>query len=509
MAKKQVDILLNSVFDERGFTKAHKSFADLVRAQRRATIELGQSEAQVSAQAEKADIASLNRRLDAYQKHYARKLDVARRAAPLFADIEQGRLNAEQSKLRGPVLTQIAAQQARDTADLRRKSQALGGESDVFLAARARQEAARATPLGGGGRSQYALTREADRINAGLQGQTIGDMGGVARLFKIGAAAQLTIEAVRLGTHLWNGDLEKAADAVQELPFGIGRAASSIKEIMMEWSGANAEIAIHNKAIAELEERGKRIQAQTSASNQLNAMLVGLRVENIADPFQQELARAKLARDNALAEVDRIQASGGDITGERSAEARRRIQTEFRQQEEDIEHRRAKAKDAEEKVDDDFNKGKLAERMAAAAKLADLDDQIRAKELESMGRHLDAQLLMLRRSYDERIAATESVEEKERLIRLRGLDEAALLAGNQAGPIRRASATVEAVEVSNRFRGLAATARSNEEPAAKLQRTADAALQETRKQTNELRDISRALRERGRGQEITLLPAGL
>lgn len=504
MARKQVDILLNSMFDDRGFLKAHKSFEDLVRAQKKASADLVTADASAAAQAEKADIASLNRRLDHYQKHYARKLEIARRAAPLFAEVESSRLDGLQRSARDPVLKQIASQQQSELMLLRTRAQALGRETDQFLAAKARQQ--QAASLGGGGRSAYALQVKADQINAQLAGGGIGGADELARIFKIGATTRFGIDALKLGTQLWKGDLEKASEVVQELPFGIGKAAKSVKELMLEWSGANAEIDKHNKAVTELERRGALIQTATSASDQLNAMLAALRVQNITDPFEQEMARARAARDEALKAVDRIAATGGDVTGERSAEARRRIQAEFRQQEDDIRHRQAVAKDAEEKAQDDGVKRVAEQRMEAAARLAELDDQIRAKELESLGQHLDAQLLMLRRSYEKRIEEAGSAEEKERLARLRALDEAALLAGNQAAPspLRRASATVEGIQLSARFRGLAAIARGSDQD-----RMAQATLGEAKKQSRTLERIAKTLEDRSRVQQVELLPARL
>lgn len=495
MAEKKVDIVLEALFRDRdnAFAKAKRSQLELVREQRTAQAEMVSQQRTALREAEDAERDSLDKRLTNLQRYYSRRIQLVRshlyeernKEAELFAEVEKARtepLRREEARLEKNRAKHVDHLQKRVAAEREAaekiqqiRQQALSRETDQFLAARfkadakADEAAARRASerqiresTGGAGSSRFRLQREADRINASIREQQFG--GGaaneIAGVFRGIAKIRLALDGVKLVTKLWKGDLEGAAEDVQELPYGIGAVAKSVKEIMMEWSGANEEIAKHNKAIAELEERGKRIEKATVASDQLNAMLRNLRLENIEDPFEQEMERARRARDEALAEVERIRKEGGDKTGERSAEARARIQREFRQEEEDIRHRQAVAKDAEEQAIADAKERREKERKDAEKSLRDqgrreaqIESEIRQMQLRALGKDLDAQLEAIRSHFAERIAEAKTDRERLLLEQQQALAEEEAAGGANQRP-GRSNRGVEALQLSERFLGL-------------------------------------------------------
>jgi hypothetical protein len=511
MAEKKVDIVLEALFRDRdnAFAKAKRSSLELVREQRTAQQELVSQQRTALAEAEQAERDSLEQRLKNSQAYFARRIQLVRsslyaennKEAELFREVEKARtapMEREESRLlknrakhQEHLEKRVAAERDAAAQIQKIRQEALFRESDQFLETRSRADGAASSlaarraserqireSTGGGGSSRFRLQQEADKINASIRGEEFGGLLGAAgqlsKLIKYVVYIRAGIEGVRLASRLWKGDLEGVAQAIQELPFGIGSAARELVEVMSELSGYAADIEKQTKAIAELEKRGERIQAQTAASDQLNALLKQLRVEN-ADPFEQEIARAQQARDEALAEVERIRKEGGDQSGERTKEARDRIQQEFRQQEEDIRHRQAVAKDAEEGAIYEAKALREKEARDRETELRDqgrreaaIESEIRQMQLRAMGQDMDAQLEAIRSAYAERIAAAQTDRERLLLEQQQSLEEDAARGGSpqqRGGKGGRANSGVAALQLSERFLGLGVGTASRESKA--------------------------------------------
>lgn len=500
MAEKKVDIVLEALFRDRdnAFAKAKRSQLEMVREQKSAMAET-----------ERAEKDSLEKRLENLKDYYRRRIEMAR--------TEEAKLRAIASMENGgaQLTKRIEAEQTiqRRVQDVRQK--ALFRETDQFLAARgqaekrAAEQAAR-REMGGGGSSPYRLQREADRINAEMRGASFGGRGAaneLAQVVKVTAAVKLGIDAVKIGTQIWKGDWEAVGESVKSLPLGLGAAAQSLEEIILLTTGWGAEIEKNNKRIAEGEKNVERIQKEIAASDRLNAMLSNLRIENLANPFEQELARAKAEMEEALAEVERIRKAGGDKSGERSAEAIARIKEENRQREQEIHSRWAAhaqaeddavvaARERREKEAKDREKEIRTQRLREAS----IASQIRQMQLRSLGEDLDAELEAIRSSFAERIELAKTESEKFLLEQQRALEEEAAIAGDRKRRSRQNDRGVEAVRLSDRFLGY--TSRQ-ETPAERAQvetaRSTKLLLETAKRQEQSTREMARAIDRLGAG----------
>lgn len=109
--------------------------------------------------------------------------------------------------------------------------------------------------------------------------QKDGAIGGIAKslgaLEKVGKvmfAAEAGINALKIGTAIWNGDIEKAQGLLEQLPAGIGSIIKSVRELREEWGLMPAYVYETKDALKEIEEQNKKNDAARASAKSGNAL---------------------------------------------------------------------------------------------------------------------------------------------------------------------------------------------------------------------------------------------
>lgn len=267
---------------------------------------------------------------------------------------------------------------------------------DIIIGARNASDAAFAQASASAKKFQTDISAaDAATVKFGLS------MGRMSFAFGvINGAAKIGSAAIRV----WEGDLSTAVDEIEKLPFGIGAAAKALHEFLGLATGTTQEIE-------KLTEAGK-VQDETF-QKLLSKQQKGLTdVNRILDEALTAAGRRdgveKLQHDAKIKRLEEI-AKLTPALAEKAAQAVEAINAaQF-------------ARDLKRQEEQAMEREEQEKRLAKS--LEDLDAEIRQKSLEAQGKTLDAELDRIREHYRRRIEEAETGAERERLIKLRALDE--------------------------------------------------------------------------------------
>lgn len=225
-------------------------------------------------------------------------------------------------------------------------------------------------------------------------------------LGKVAVAARAVELASKAGTAAvaaWRGEWDTLSKKLADLPI-VGRPAQSVADFLESISGASDEYA---KMTEQAREFGALLKAQRSAQSEIEKIA---REASDAALDAASRERAVLERDHA-AKIRRLHELAKLTPGlaEQAAAAVEALNRAHLKRMLDMQE------EAEERKQEE------AERQRKT--LEELDSEIRQKSLEAQGRTLDAELERIREHYRRRIEEAETAAERERLIRLRALDE--------------------------------------------------------------------------------------
>lgn len=312
-----------------------------------------------------------------------------------------------------------------------------------------------------------AQTRSfSDQVTKSTGGRIEATMKFLGAMSKV----RIGIDAARIGMDLFRGDTEAAAETVKKLPFGLGPLAQGIEDILMDLTGIRTEL----DRIKATEEAWK---AQDKRLDEINAALARMREIQAANTIEAldgiarveaELARA---RDKRLADLHAM----GQLTPFLERMAAAEAAKVWARYYKDLDALRAEHRAKREE-----------EARQQAETLRELDSEIRQKTLAAQGRELEAELERIREHYRRRLDLAKDAAERERLLRLRQLDEdearrrqmerdasAAQSGVGEASSIPASRGGIAAVQVGEGFLGLAAQFAAGREPMVRLNRTAD------------------------------------
>mgnify|MGYP001436745049 CR=1 FL=1 len=279
-------------------------------------------------------------------------------------------------------------------------------------------------------------------LNTKTLEQQAAALGKIAKVF---AAVRLGADATRLATAFWKGDLDKARDVLESLPFGMGQLNKMVRELREEWGLMPAYVAKHKQQIADLEKSYSRVKAASDlfldARKEFRDIAGSARREAfdamLGTGPQADIEREIQAREAKLRDIDKRLA---EERSKQEASGAGTARHNIARLEQEAQIARAEVIRASE--------ARLRNLTATAAQklnreIADaleerkaLEARIQSQELELAGRNLEARELMVKESYRKRLeeadATTRALLMKERDLTIQLMREEAA---------RRAAAT--------------------------------------------------------------------
>ena len=277
---------------------------------------------------------------------------------------------------------------------------------------------------------------------------------------------RVAIDSARIVAQLFKGDWDGVAESVKKLPLGLGQVATSLQGLIESVFGLNDGL---EELVASQAKQETSFQKLLTTQKQALSDVEKILDEALSDSGRREQIEAQRHAEKVkrLEEIAKLTPA----LAQKAAEALDAI------------HAAQFARDLRRQEQEALEREEQAQRLART--IEELDSEIRQKSLEAQGKTLDAELERIREHYRRRIDEAETAAERERLIRLRALDEEeakrreidrTAKAESPASPAAAAAVAarggVGAVQVGGRFLGLAARFAGGQDPASDTAKSA-------------------------------------
>lgn len=148
-----------------------------------------------------------------------------------------------------------------------------------------------------------------DNLLGGAKGinRAMGDLG---KVLKVAGTIEAGLRGASVATQLWKGDIDKAKETLENLPFGVGTIVKNVRELREEWGLMPAYIEENKKKVEEMTAATDRltkaskvfVDSRKGFRDTADKANKDVRDANFGEGPKADIARVRAGREDAIKE---------------------------------------------------------------------------------------------------------------------------------------------------------------------------------------------------------------